>query len=143
MKGFGRITKLNEHFMYPLKCFVIIREIFVFTTGARLSGNEMLHQYHPGAFGKDVPGQWSCCKRKTKAAIGCSDISQLEACPIDRTQSVTTCTKKDNNVAPNSEISASVPDMQKEKSIPKPNYYEMTDTFSLKSQGKHNNIMYM
>lgn len=117
--------------------------ICVYYKGARLSGNKMLHQYHPGAFGKDVPGQWSCCKRKMKGAIGCSDISQLEACPIDRTQSVI-CDQKPGIYNDLAGISASAPDMQKDISIPKVNYVrfeqvndqlQMADTHSLKSQG--------
>lgn len=56
---------------------------YVYFKAARSFGNKMLHQYHPGAFGKDEPGQWSCCKRRTKAAIACSDTSQQEAYTTD------------------------------------------------------------
>lgn len=41
----------------------------------------MLPRYHSGAFGKDVPGQWSCCKQE-KCAKGCRKVVSLE-----RTQS--------------------------------------------------------
>lgn len=43
----------------------------VLSEGARVLKNVMASHYHPGAFGKDVQGQWSCCKKKDKSAQGC------------------------------------------------------------------------
>ena len=36
------------------------------------SNNVMTSHYHPGAYGKAVQGQWSCC-RKGKTAQGCCE----------------------------------------------------------------------
>lgn len=46
---------------------------------ANVSGNKMLCYYHSGAYGKDVPGQWSCCNQKQKYARGCCDTLQTDA----------------------------------------------------------------
>ena len=50
----------------------------------------MLSHYHLGVFGKDIPGQWSCCKKEGKSAEGCSKTSPVKNSSLQRTQSVVT-----------------------------------------------------
>ncbi len=49
----------------------------------------MYSHYHPGAFGKDIPGQWSCCQKDRKGSDGCCDSSSIDGAyyTIKRTQS--------------------------------------------------------
>ena len=49
----------------------------------------MYRHYHLGAFGKYIPGQWSCCQKDEKYADGCRDSSSIDGAyrTIKRTQS--------------------------------------------------------
>ena len=50
---------------------------YPFLTVAKLSGNEMLGDYHPKVFHKGNSG-WSCCKQRERNAPGCRPASQSD-----------------------------------------------------------------
>ncbi len=55
---------------------------FSFIAAFQLAKNKIFSRHHSGVFGKDIPNQWSCCK-KGKNAEGCSDTSVNKAGSTD------------------------------------------------------------
>ena len=132
--------------------------------GMGLEGTQPLSHYHSGVFGKDIPGQWSCCKEMEKNAMGCCETSSQTAVgSFERTQSVATSDQKAKcrDSLRYDEVTASLPALGTEESgyvicesvpVQRPPAYHyvkvervqeaaLQDSVSLHSQGMKCNII--